>query len=91
MEIHMTCISLCAFRYEVEGCEVIWAIKDTSISSTFVDVGAAQFFLPHLSEEKKEASVTVKRQKYTLEQGNSGLVMLLHCLTGTIAQRRRPN
>ena len=48
---------------------MVWAIKDMSISSTFVDGGAAQFFLPHLSEEKKEASVIVKRQKYMLEEG----------------------
>ena len=51
----------------MEGCDVIWAIKDKSISSTFVDEGAAQFFLPHLNEEKKEAASTVKRQKYTVE------------------------
>ena len=54
----------------MEGCDVVWAIKDKSIASTFVDEGAAQFFLPHLASDKKEASATVKRQKYTIEQGD---------------------
>lgn len=57
--------------YEVEGCEVVWAIRDRAISSTFVDAGAAQFFLPHLNEGKKEAVATVKRQKYTVEDDGS--------------------
>ncbi|XP_070189253.1 pyridine nucleotide-disulfide oxidoreductase domain-containing protein 1-like isoform X2 [Littorina saxatilis] len=61
--------------YEVEGCEVVWAIKDRSISSAFVDEGAAQFFLPHLNQKKKEeASALVKRLKYTVEnEGGSAL------------------
>ncbi|XP_076445776.1 pyridine nucleotide-disulfide oxidoreductase domain-containing protein 1-like [Babylonia areolata] len=53
--------------YEVEGCEVIWAIRHQSISSAFVDEGAAQFFLPHLQQEKKTASATVRRQKYAID------------------------
>ena len=36
-------------RYELCGCEVIWAIKDSSIGNTFFDEGAAKFFLPHLT------------------------------------------
>ena len=36
------------FSYELSGCHVIWAIKDSSIGSTFFDEGAAKFFLPHL-------------------------------------------
>ena len=35
--------------FEVSGCEVVWAIRDSSIGSTFFDEGAATFFLPHLS------------------------------------------
>ncbi|KAL8592335.1 hypothetical protein ACOMHN_044271 [Nucella lapillus] len=58
--------------YEVEGCEVVWAIKHKTISSAFVDEGAAQFFLPHLDQEKKEASAMVKRQKYAIEEEGSG-------------------
>ncbi|KAG7320268.1 hypothetical protein KOW79_016121 [Hemibagrus wyckioides] len=34
--------------YEVEGCEVIWAIKDKAIGNTFFDAGAAQFLIPSL-------------------------------------------
>ncbi len=32
----------------MSGCEIVWAIKDRSISHTFFDEGAAVFFLPHL-------------------------------------------
>ncbi|KAK6170256.1 hypothetical protein SNE40_018691 [Patella caerulea] len=53
--------------YEVEGCEVIWAIKDKSISSAFVDAGAAQFFLPCVNKEKTESRKPLKRHKYTEE------------------------
>ncbi|XP_025099174.1 pyridine nucleotide-disulfide oxidoreductase domain-containing protein 1-like [Pomacea canaliculata] len=54
--------------YEIEGCEVIWAIKDKSIASTFVDEGAAQFFLPHLNSEKQQAHQIVKRQKFSIDR-----------------------
>lgn len=54
--------------YEVEGCEVVWAIKDKSISSTFVDPGAAEFFLPQLNKEKSTDTKPSKRLKYTLEE-----------------------
>ncbi|KAL3882601.1 hypothetical protein ACJMK2_028927 [Sinanodonta woodiana] len=54
--------------YEVEGCEVLWAIKDISISSTFVDPGAAQFFLPHLNQEKSQDEKPLKRLKYTSDK-----------------------
>ena len=75
-------ISFC--RYEVGGCEVVWAIKDRSISHAFFDEGAAVFFLPHLvsestekrsgEEEKKEEEemITevspVKRMRYALDK-----------------------
>lgn len=64
-------------RYEVEGCDVIWTIKDHAISHTFFDEGAATFFLPHLNsermeeEERKGAVVEVslcKRTKYALDR-----------------------
>ena len=54
-------------RYEVEGCEVIWAIRAGSITSTFVDRGAATFFLPHLNEEKDQKDKPMKRLKYTVD------------------------
>lgn len=44
---------------------MIWAIKHKSISATFVDEGAAQFFLPHLNETKKVNPVS-KHLKYTV-------------------------
>lgn len=53
--------------YEVEGCEVIWAIKDKSISHTFVDAGAAEFFLPKLNTDKEVVSTPSKRLKYTTD------------------------
>ena len=63
----------------MEGCEVIWAIKNKSITSTFVDAGAAAFFLPHLNEEKGEEEKTSKRLKYTVD-GKVFIVCLLHFL-----------
>ncbi|WAR07082.1 PYRD1-like protein [Mya arenaria] len=55
--------------WEVQGCEVLWAVKDRHISTTFVDPGAAQFFLPHLNKEKPDTShEPIKRHKYA-EQG----------------------
>ncbi|XP_070532147.1 pyridine nucleotide-disulfide oxidoreductase domain-containing protein 1-like [Ptychodera flava] len=53
--------------YEIEGCEVIWAIKDDSISSTFFDPGAAHFFLTSLESDKPKQKVPVKRTKYTAD------------------------
>lgn len=73
-------------RYEVTGCEVVWAIKDDSISSTFFDVGAATFFLPHLKEqnvsssgaEAEETKVPLKRSKYTVDSfGNDKKTLLI--------------
>lgn len=58
--------------YELKGCDVIWAIKDSSITSTFVDAGAAQFFLPTLLNEdprqnnEDEGATICKRLKYGL-------------------------
>jgi len=45
---------------------VVWAIKDTSIVSTFVDAGAAKFFLPSLSTEAVPIEGPLKRPRYTL-------------------------
>ncbi|XP_022107218.1 pyridine nucleotide-disulfide oxidoreductase domain-containing protein 1-like [Acanthaster planci] len=58
--------------YEIEGCQVVWAIKDDAISSTFVDAGAAEFFLPQLSAEKETAKGPLKRHKYTVSSGTGG-------------------
>ena len=56
------------FSYEVTGCDVIWAIKDKSITSTFIDAGAAEFLLPELSKpQEAETTKPVKRHKYTTQ------------------------
>ena len=46
---------------------MVWAIKDKSISHTFVDAGAAEFFLPQLKADKQTPGGPSKRLKYTLE------------------------
>ncbi|XP_004693284.1 PREDICTED: pyridine nucleotide-disulfide oxidoreductase domain-containing protein 1 [Condylura cristata] len=53
--------------YEVEGCEVIWAIKDKAIGNTFFDAGAAEFLISKLTAENPEAKIAHKRTKYTTE------------------------
>ncbi|KAK7130264.1 hypothetical protein R3I93_019788 [Phoxinus phoxinus] len=58
--------------YEVEGCEVIWAIKDKAIGNTFFDAGAAQFFIPSLEAEKKDRSLPCKRSRYTTDNTGAG-------------------
>ncbi|VCX36521.1 unnamed protein product, partial [Gulo gulo] len=55
------------FRYEIEGCEVIWAIKDKAIGNTFFDAGAAEFLTSKLTAEKPEARIAHKRTRYTTE------------------------
>ncbi|XP_069012753.1 pyridine nucleotide-disulfide oxidoreductase domain-containing protein 1 isoform X1 [Embiotoca jacksoni] len=58
--------------YEVEGCEVIWAVKDKSIGNTFFDAGAAQFLIPSLEADKPEAAALCKRPRYTTEEAAPG-------------------
>lgn len=58
--------------HEVEGCEVIWAIKDKSIGNTFFDAGAAQFLIPSLEADKPLKSVPCKRPRYTIEENAGG-------------------
>ncbi|XP_071589180.1 pyridine nucleotide-disulfide oxidoreductase domain-containing protein 1 isoform X3 [Heliangelus exortis] len=53
--------------YEIQGCEVIWAIKDKAIGNTFFDAGAAEFLIPKLTAEKGETPIQCKRTKYTME------------------------
>ncbi|XP_035214077.1 pyridine nucleotide-disulfide oxidoreductase domain-containing protein 1-like [Stegodyphus dumicola] len=53
--------------YEIENCEIIWAIKDRSVGATFFDAGAAQFFLPCLNEIKQQESPVCKRIKYSVD------------------------
>ncbi|ETE62148.1 Pyridine nucleotide-disulfide oxidoreductase domain-containing protein 1, partial [Ophiophagus hannah] len=51
--------------YKIEGCEVIWAVKDQAIGNTFFDAGAAEFLIPKLTAEKPEPPAACKRTKYT--------------------------
>ncbi|XP_074124970.1 LOW QUALITY PROTEIN: pyridine nucleotide-disulfide oxidoreductase domain-containing protein 1 [Sminthopsis crassicaudata] len=54
--------------YEIEGCEVIWAIKDKAIGNAFFDAGAAEFLTTKLTSKKSEAKITCKRTRYTIEE-----------------------
>uniref|UniRef100_A0A669B3R5 Pyridine nucleotide-disulfide oxidoreductase domain-containing protein 1 n=1 Tax=Oreochromis niloticus TaxID=8128 RepID=A0A669B3R5_ORENI len=58
--------------YEVEGCEVIWAVKDKAIGNTFFDAGAAQFLIPSLEADKPQAAAPCKRPRYTTEEAAPG-------------------
>lgn len=62
--------------HEVEGVEIIWAIRDKHISATFVDPGAAEFFQAPLLKRgdrtTSQASSPVKRLKYSVD-GSSNL------------------
>lgn len=69
------CLLICKhalFRYEVEGCEVVWAVKDKAIGNTFFDAGAAQFLIPSLEADKPERAVPCKRTRYTTEEPSPG-------------------
>ena len=63
--IYYVCALFSFYRYEIEGCEVVWAIKDETITATFIDAGAAQFFLPHLCDDKDQPRPK-KRTKYSV-------------------------
>ena len=52
-------------RYEIAGCDIVWAVKDEFISHTFIDKGAAAFLLQHLGEDKPLDLGPMKRHKYT--------------------------
>ena len=65
--------------YEICNIEVIWAIKDSSISSVFVDAGAGQFFVEKINSTATQTALgdgnPVKRMKFTVgrnEGGSSG-------------------
>ncbi|XP_071955222.1 pyridine nucleotide-disulfide oxidoreductase domain-containing protein 1-like [Antedon mediterranea] len=57
--------------YEIQGSTVIWAIRDKSISHTFVDAGAAEFFLPHLKSEKESVAGPSKRMIYAVSDADN--------------------
>ncbi|XP_055858422.1 pyridine nucleotide-disulfide oxidoreductase domain-containing protein 1 [Episyrphus balteatus] len=52
--------------YEVKNIEIHWVIKDSHISSTFVDPGAAHFFeMSRLQASETRKSSIVKRMRYS--------------------------
>lgn len=55
--------------HEIEGCQVIWAIKHDSINNTFFDAGAAEFMLGNVNAAKcvDDPRTPLKRKKYTIE------------------------
>ena len=60
--------------YELSDVDVIWAVKDSSISSVFVDPGAGEFLLKRLHEGKSESEEKkpVKRMKFSVtKEGDS--------------------
>lgn len=71
--------------HEVQGCEVIWAIKDKAIGNTFFDAGAAQFLIPSLEGDKPQTSVPCKRPRYTVEGKPGGTS---HTFTAEINHRQ---
>ncbi|CAO2607102.1 Pyridine nucleotide-disulfide oxidoreductase domain-containing protein 1 [Lemmus lemmus] len=74
--------------YEIEGCEVIWAIKDKAIGNTFFDAGAAEFLISKLMSEKSGAKIAHRRTIYTVEgKCNIWLLCLyysIRVLAGTV-------
>ncbi|XP_078493338.1 pyridine nucleotide-disulfide oxidoreductase domain-containing protein 1-like [Ciona intestinalis] len=62
--------------FQIKNCEVIWAIKDKSISNVFFDGGAGQFFLPFLQRKKDllknvETEIPSKRMIYKVSDFNT--------------------
>ncbi|KAG8438532.1 hypothetical protein GDO86_004919 [Hymenochirus boettgeri] len=53
--------------YELQGCQVIWVIRDKAIGNTFFDAGAAEFLIPQLKSEKPQVPVACRRTKYTTD------------------------
>ncbi|ESO12817.1 hypothetical protein HELRODRAFT_62725 [Helobdella robusta] len=53
--------------FKIQRCEVLWAIKDNSIISTFIDPGASRFLLPHMLGVGAEEEPFVKRGKFSVE------------------------
>ena len=59
--------------YELQAVDVIWAIKDDSIAATFVDAGAAEFFINDFhdkSDKCNKHNTPTKRMKYTVSKEN---------------------
>ncbi|KAL6267375.1 hypothetical protein P5V15_000450 [Pogonomyrmex californicus] len=62
--------------HEIKGVEMIWVIKDKHISATFVDPGAAEFFLDKISSksdisENSNKDRPTKRMRYVVSDSTS--------------------
>lgn len=73
--------------YEIEGCQVIWAVKHETISVPFLDPAAAQFLLRN--------GLTKRRNKHRQDPvhdvgDEGGPVSLIRTLRYTLAQRDAP-
>ena len=53
--------------YELKQVDIVWAIKDASITKSFVDPGAAEFFMSRLEQEAEVEQQPIKRFKYTTD------------------------
>ena len=58
--------------HELKNVEVVWVIKDASISATFVDPGAGQFFIDQLFNRQVDEEKVTKRSKFTAQELLSG-------------------
>lgn len=60
--------------YEVGNIEIDWVVKDSHITSTFIDAGAAKFFESNLNNksDKVEKSV-IKRMRYMENKEDGGM------------------
>ena len=52
--------------YELQAIDIIWAIKDDSITATFVDAGAAEFFISDFYEKGGQKEVGIRNTKRKL-------------------------
>ncbi|KAM3174751.1 hypothetical protein ACTXT7_009903 [Hymenolepis weldensis] len=71
--------------YEIEGCQVIWAVKHETISVPFLDPAAAQFLLRCGLEKRRQGN---KQGSDSSTSGNErGPTALIRTLRYTLAQR----
>lgn len=74
--------------YEIENCQVIWAIKDSCISHVYFDNHSARFFDKRISAAKEEhhqqSENISKRKRYTI----TSKYVLLTYRTGTLNQNQ---
>ena len=62
--------------YELQAVDIVWAIKDDSIATTFFDPGAAEFFISDFYEKSvhnDEHNIPTKRMKYTVSSQNCSI------------------